>query len=531
MFSQYEPTVKATIAFLKSLNVKVNSNTVNETLQIHPDWPSMLCITDSLQKWNVPNAVGKIDKDKIDELPVPFIAFTYERENPLEIVTTITDSKVNLYQKDFRKLITEPKESFLKRWEGVYLIAEPNEHSIEPNYYTNKQKAFFNTLIPAFAITSLLILSFIVLKATIGPIANSLGIYLQFMVLIIGTVVTSLLLWYEIDKNNPLLQKVCTGIAKGDCNAILTGKAAKVFSWLSWSEVGFFYFTSSLLILVFIPATIHILAWLNIFALPYTVFSVYYQWRVAKQWCLLCLAVQALFIVGGANVLANDYLLTFPSFSILQFANCTLLFTLPALIWYSIKPFLLKLQEDKINKHQYLRIKFNTEIFDTLLKKQKQITIPTNGIGIDIGNPNAKNDIIKVCNPYCAPCAKAHPKIEALLEHNKNIKVKVIFTTSNDEKNIAIKPVRHLLAIADEADADKTNQALDDWYLPKEKNYETFANKHKMNGELEKQGNKIEAMDKWCKATDIKFTPTIFVNGYQLPDAYTIEDLEYFLLE
>ena len=51
------------------------------------------------------------------------------------------------------------------------------------------------------------------------------------------------------------------------------------------------------------------------------------------------------------------------------------------------------------------------------------------------------------------------------------------------------------------------------------------------NGELLQQNNKIENMDKWCKATGISFTPTIFINGYQLPDAYSIEDLQYFLLE
>lgn len=38
-------------------------------------------------------------------------------------------------------------------------------------------------------------------------------------------------------------------------------------------------------------------------------------------------------------------------------------------------------------------------------------------------------------------------------------------------------------------------------------------------------------MEKWCKETDIRFTPTIFINGYELPAAYDIEDLNYFLQE
>ncbi len=74
-------------------------------------------------------------------------------------------------------------------------------------------------------------------------------------------------------------------------------------------------------------------------------------------------------------------------------------------------------------------------------------------------------------------------------------------------------------------------QSLDDWYLADTKDYDQFAAKYPMNGELVKQADKIDAMEKWCKATEIAFTPTIFINGYQLPDAYTIEDLQYFLLE
>ena len=50
-------------------------------------------------------------------------------------------------------------------------------------------------------------------------------------------------------------------------------------------------------------------------------------------------------------------------------------------------------------------------------------------------------------------------------------------------------------------------------------------------GELSKQGEKINLMDEWCNEIEIKATPTIFLNGYQLPDAYSIEDLQYFLLE
>jgi protein-disulfide isomerase len=50
-----------------------------------------------------------------------------------------------------------------------------------------------------------------------------------------------------------------------------------------------------------------------------------------------------------------------------------------------------------------------------------------------------------------------------------------------------------------------------------------------MNGELKKQDEKVEAMKDWCSKTEIQFTPTFFINGYQLPSNYSVNDLKYFL--
>jgi len=42
MLFALDPTVKGAITFLRRLRVKVTASTVNETLQNHPDWTSML---------------------------------------------------------------------------------------------------------------------------------------------------------------------------------------------------------------------------------------------------------------------------------------------------------------------------------------------------------------------------------------------------------------------------------------------------------------------------------------------------------
>lgn len=66
--------------------------------------------------------------------------------------------------------------------------------------------------------------------------------------------------------------------------------------------------------------------------------------------------------------------------------------------------------------------------------------------------------------------------------------------------------------------------------LSEKKNYDDYALKYPINGELTDQNNKIVQMQKWCDTMGISGTPTIFLNGFQLPDSYGIEDLPYFLM-
>lgn len=119
--------------------------------------------------------------------------------------------------------------------------------------------------------------------------------------------------------------------------------------------------------------------------------------------------------------------------------------------------------------------------------------------------------------------------IDEILHNNKNVKLRLIFTASNDKHDIRGIVARHLLAISEKQNTLQTAQALDDWYLSDKKDYQSFAKKYPMNGELKQQEKQIEEMDKWCKEAQITGTPTFFINGKKLPDTYSINELNYIL--
>lgn len=530
--------ITATRYFLNKLNVKVTASSVEEALDNHPDFPSLLSISDVLKQWNVDNAALQTSVEKLPELPIPFIA--YLRKGGFVVVTEITGDTIHYIAKSDKKAVQQKLSEFEQDWSQVVLAAEANDASGEKNYSQKRKQELRSKMKFPAALTIIffaLVLSVFTNYSYLNTnILTGLSLYTLFS--FAGVIVTALLLAYEIDDSNEAVQKICGLTKKTNCGAVLQSKQAKLFNILSWSEVGFFYFSGLLLSLLFagntVPVILQALTILNLLALPYTVFSVYYQWKVVKQWCPLCLMVQGLLISqAGSALLFNLYPSSIELFLNIDYTSIMLpAFIFPVLGWlWLVKPALVKGAEAKSLKRDFLKLKFDQSIFNSLLEKQKAIITEPEGLGITLGNPDAKNTIVKVCNPYCGPCAKAHVKIDELLLKNKEVKVQIIFTATTDDKDIKKLPVAHLLALAEKGQEQLTYKSLDDWYLPEHKDYNVFAAKYPLNGELKKQDTKIEQMNKWCEETVIEFTPTFFINGRQLPSAYDISDLEYFLLE
>lgn len=536
-FIQYDTPVLVIGKLLEYLKINAAPKTIKNHLENHPDYPSLISYSDTLKALRVEHAAIQVtDKNKIDEIPIPFIT-KINSNNQFITVTAINGQQIGYYA-DNKQIQWVAKKDFVNEWSGTILVAEATAHSGDANYAQEIKKEKQQALLPFIAITTGLLL---IAAATFGLWLKdftyfSIIIVAVFMLsLLAGISVTTILLWYEVDKYNPGVKQFCKSNSPVvNCNAVLNSSQAKLFKKFSWGEIGFYYFTGSFIFLViaFITGSveaINYIVWLAIAALPYTIFSVYYQWKVVKQWCMLCLTVQSLLLVGAVLVFAGGFL-QMPLLNYPLVCLFALSFSVPLAIWNFAKPRWLAAIAAKKNHTKYLRLKFDTQVFNALLQQQKQITLSTEGLGITIGNPQASNTIVKVCNPYCGPCATAHKEIETLLEENADVKVQIIFTATNNEGDIKLPPVKHLMAIANTANTNTIKQSLDDWYLAENKDYTAFSVKYPLQKEiLENASVQIAAMDNWCKETSISFTPTIFINGYQLPNSYSIADLKYFM--
>lgn len=526
------------IEFCHQLNVNITNSSIKKSLEEHPDYPSLLSISDILKSYGIDNISIKTSVDNLRNLSTPFITqikSAVTKQNLFGVVQKIDEFSIRWYNPETHKSEFTQIENFSRLFTGITLLAEPAESAGEKNYLLNQRQGqinYFFKLSTVFAIPAVTLLICFLSLMIFG--VTSFSVVAYTLLTLIGCVTGSLLLFYEIDQYNSALQQICHLSKKTNCGAVLNSKASKIFG-ISWSAIGFSYFFGTLLALVATElhnsSTIFLVAWINVLALPYIIFSIYYQWQVAKEWCVMCLTILAILTLQFIIAYFGGFhkLISVTNITILKLCTLAVYFLIPFLISNLLVPAFQKAKESRDNKIALQRIKHNPQIFEALLVKQKKITVSAEGLGITLGNPDAIYKLIKVCNPYCNPCANAHFVIEELLHNNPDVQLQIIFTATEYETDYRTPPVKHFLAIAEKGNNQITKDALDDWYSAKIKDYNEYAKKYPMNGELRNQTEKIKAMHEWCNTAEIGFTPTFFINGFQLPDIYSVADLKYFL--
>jgi uncharacterized membrane protein/thiol-disulfide isomerase/thioredoxin len=527
-FFQRQNADSVIIKFLRYSGLSISPQTVVEELDKHPDYPSLLAISDVLTNFNIDNDAFRLTGDELQSLPGPFIVHGRTKGGEFMMLHLIdADQAIVSTEKLNKHKLT--RENFDKLYGGVALIADA------PESVTNKPKvgSFFSAIrIPAIAVSCLVILSLLIgFNADFGA-----GVTWPWMILSlaksIGLIVSVLLLVQALDKNNPLIQVLCTaGGKKADCSAILSSKAANAFWGYSWSEIGFFYFAGTWLLVLFGGSAVvwKALLLLNIISLPYTFYSIYYQARVAQQWCTLCCTIQALLWVEFIPLLNANLPLNF-GFPV-QLKDISILIVCllsPVVLWAMLKPLFLKAQQLQPTKDQLRRFKYNTELFNLMLNDQPKYAMPDERWSIVLGNVEANTIITMVTNPYCPPCAKAHRLLDELLEQKGNVQARIVFSTLNRDDDERTPVARHMMALYKKGNENFIRQAMHDWYNEKQKNFEAWAKKYPVDID-ETQFYKLDNQRDWCNLAEVKATPTLLLNGRVLPSVYQLSDLKYML--
>ena len=519
------------VNFLALLGVRHTSSFSHQTYNEHPHKYNLYGLSEMLLNYGIQNAATQIEDKENDifNIEPPFVAHS---GGSFVTVEKVDSNNVHFSSNDTK--LSAPVSNFIKSWSGVILLAETSPESGEPDYHEHRKKDIIHTAqLSILALAVILILGVTYMDRALY---TDWGISWLLLVNFAGIFVCSLLVLKQLHVQSRYVDKICTLFSQSDCNNVLESDAAKLWGVFGWSEIGLGYFTANIIMLLFLTPLMPWLAIINILALPFTIWSVWYQKVKAQQWCPLCLIVQILlwsiFIINLAfgyitlPIIEENETIFSQLFNYPQFIIVVCIFVIPI---FALNLLLRKLSKGNhvVELRQEINsIKTNEDVFRALLVQQPYYEVAISDSLILFGNPDAKLRITILTNPFCNPCAKMHTRVRNLLKDTKdNICIQYVFSAFNESLEYAN---RYFIADYLEKGKETAWQLYSDWFEKGKALQETFFRDLHLdmtNPAIEVEFQKHES---WREKTQLRATPTILVNGYKLPNNYKIEDLRYF---
>ncbi len=507
-------------------NIRINRSELKLQLSSHPSYPSLHALTGVLEHFDIPNAALRlpVNKEILDQLPRHFIAnVDTDRGGDLVLIEK-KGTKIKLkLDTDKNKIISQ--EAFLNQWKGIIVVIEKDD--LMEEVPSQGMAVFFNWLL---VFCGVLWTANIVFSLS-DPFAQ-----IHFLLSLIGLVFSIQIVKHELGISSMVANNFCNLSENTSCDAVLNAKGATLFGWLKLSDISLVIFVaySCFWLLSFISGNTNalLISAMTAFAFPFVLYSIYYQYRVVKKWCPLCLGIGFVLILQFSSLLLYDFSpakihLDMQSIGLLAWSLLS-----SAAIWSLLKPVLKR--KEALGKLELAHHKFKRDfsLFNALYAKGSSLssTAPI-AREIVLGNRNAPIEIILVTSPFCYFCKAAHRDIDKILRKAKD-KVKVIIRFVVDVKNKdtdLYKITSKLIEIYNLKGDTACLHALEEVYGA-EVDYKKWLQKYNQRS-YEKYESTLEQQHKWTQANGINFTPAFYLNRKAYPKEYDRIDLLYFIEE
>ncbi|CCG52198.1 Probable transmembrane protein of unknown function [Flavobacterium indicum GPTSA100-9 = DSM 17447] len=496
------------IAYLHRLGFNHKLNEFKNNYYSHPNYPSLLAITDSLNLVGIENVAANVPFNNINNLPNKFVAeLVVNNKNDFFIIEKVDDeffiSNENFKRKQYSF------QSLTVFWTGLILLVEENE---SPTTKENDSR-YSN-----FILLAIIGLCLVLLKN------NSFYTIVQLILSLTG-----LFLSLEINKSffsgsKDIESKFCNYGNDFSCNDIIKSNTEIFKKHLSFVDLPILFFSFSFLLQVFFPNLIEIIGLLSLLSSPVILYSIYYQKFKAKKWCVLCLSVSFVIILNSILFLLN---FNSPKVDFVDVFNVFFLMLIVYMFWKVIKKNILKNNDLQNQNNALLRFKRDKEIFEKLSKNVELNSANLNLI--ELGNENARNTIILFISPSCPHCHKAFKEsIEIIEKFPEAYNLKIGFNVNvNNNENPFIDVVFIILRLHS-SNGDYKN-ALIDWHI---RNMEIEKWKEKWEMTVISTKNEIEEIKNqfnWCLQNDFHYAPVRVFNGFLLNENYDLKDVFYFV--
>lgn len=510
--------LKIAYEYLAACNMNVSKEFFEKRMKSHPGYPALASFTDTLDELELEEgyAALKTDASHIPQLSFPFLAQTPLAVGGFEIVPSL-----DYYEKN--------KESFLNRWEGVVLMVAPSQkvnNKTNREYLIKEKKQ--SKIYTAVIISGILLLSGLQLVHF-----NTISFFFSLSCMV-GTGICSLIIIYKSGRENRLTRQLCSRDKDHGCDLVLNSRASKIGEAFHLGDAGLVYFTGLLLFTVITTLSGQIFAALPLLtivsgaAFCATFFSLYYQWKVVKAWCKMCLLT--ILVVWLQTLLLAAFYKDFQFPGALNAVPVFLLSFSLAAVWFIVKPLPENGKKQKTAEIDSLRWKRNADVFESLLYRGTKTDTAILSNPAVIGNKNAPVQLTIVSNPFCKPCSTAHETLHEIYRRNtQDVSLNVIFLVknANDGKDRRVTAVREIVNAL--LTYGNTSDILDDWFTKMDIN--SFKGRYPNSQTNPNTDPILQSYQAWCGQNYIPYTPYIYINGHLIPPQYTLKDIESLIPE
>ncbi|MBB6371923.1 vitamin K epoxide reductase family protein [Chryseobacterium shigense] len=492
--------------FDKLINyLKLDKQEFSFQFNSHPNYPSALAFSDTLNFMGVKNDAYELDKEYWDELPEEFIAIV---DNSFSLVKK-SGANYSVYSE---KAKTLNKEELHNKSTNFVLLFEKTENA--------ENKTVFNFKPLLYAVFAIILgYSFFTqtLSEAIFNVLSLAGVYISLEIFnqkfgntstVIGSICG--------DTSAKQTANSCDKIIKQDKTSILG---------LKFSDFSLIYFTGLAVLGLFLPATAYIVKGFTFVSLLAIGYSLYIQAFVEKTFCRVCLLIIS--ILAGQLALSIIFFQNAPfSIGILLLTAVLWILAFSAVLYFSN----ILSQKESLQKSnaKNLRFKRNYELFKSQLLENEKIEFQDTETFV-LGSKNSKLRLSIISNPYCGFCKDGHKIMEGLLEkYPEDISVQIRFNYSPERADERYtKLLSSFKNIYNNGSQKEFLKAVEEWFETKDEN-KIFS----LSGSSETEDlTTFVEITKDNSNSGLNFTPIFILNGYQFPDKYDREDIWFFVDE
>lgn len=472
----------------------------------HPNYPSALAFSDTLNFLGVKNDAYQLDKEYWDELPEEFIAIV---DNAFSLVKK-TGTNYSVYSE---KAKTVDKEELYKNSTDFVLLFEKTE--------STENKTAFNFKPILFAVFAVILIYSFIYQGPLEAIFNLLSLA--------GVYISLELFNQKFGNTSTVIGSICGAApatqTANSCDRIIKQDKTSIFG-LKFSDFSLIYFTGLAVLGLFLPATAYIVKGFTFVSILAIGYSLYIQAFVEKTFCRVCLLIISI-LVGQLVISAFFFQnLTFGVGALL------LMVILWAMIFSAVMYFntLLEQKEElQKNNAKNLRFKRNYELFKSQLLEKDKIEFQDTET-FSVGKKEARLRISIISNPYCGFCKDGHKLAESLLKkYPEDVSLQMRFNYTPERSNEKYDAlISDLTYIYNNKPEKEFLHAVEEWFETRD---ESKINTLSGGVPTSENLNPLTQMTVENNNAGLNFTPILVINGYQFPEKYDREDIVFFVDE